>query len=778
VNVPGELVARDVARISLITGAAAILAALADIQNNEMLRGWPDWLVTVGLIAVSALIFQYARLWLIWSQQVAARSTRPGQRTPRERRRSDRGFLELFAYLLISLFVLAGLAFLSTSQGVFGGNRILLTRNLDASSSPEHVAIFLALLGASFLPLLTAFYVEGRSEARERHHRLFRDDVISPFSLALTSSFLIAIALLAWAAGGKMFSMTEDFGVFITLAVICGFLAVILAPHIARFWNDRTEARQAVLVGTAQNALFPMIAPAKIVSRIDSGLVRLVAPLSGATQKGPGIPHLLLLTIMVLLSALGYVLASPYGLIPIAAAMLIVLSLGRRWAWLEDDRETASRLQSTRANEIYIGFNNDLKDEALLGYAALFILVPLALNQLQDWTHSFKTVDGASSGNAFLDWLRFFGAELAKAVPFVDWWEVYDVQVRTPFHTEAAEPLAKHLTFAARALVDLVIMAALLQAIGIWQRRRTQHRLYDTGQLDFFDPFTEATFFETGMQSQKGGDPIPKTKFRERINDHVKNREALGLPAVPYSQRRLSELITAESDDVRAGASWMIAKYEILAGSARDQLAQLAQRWTVLKLPQLASAGTRSSRERIRREKLEYERVIVGLMEDTTSVSEADVRFLLGLLSETKDSPEFGFGQVLTYELFGRLSTSFAVFALGLHLLEKRHYDERPGWSEQMNEVMGYPRLNLFLSHAEARMRVYDALAAIAQNADADVSARRAAHELLDWMSSPYPDASGWGGDRAVSARGHAGQCKGTVAHASPRPVGSRELRP
>jgi len=744
---------RDVARIG---GFVAILAAalmISDTRFDFALSGWMEWSCAIAACAVGFLLFQFSRLALIWLSLQTTKTLHSGPANSLRKNAQDRGLIELFGYFSFSLCSLTLVAYLSTAPNIFGANSVHL-----AISSPNdaldsvHVAIFVSAFLLSFAPLLAGFLLMASAEVRARSVPLFRDDAISPMTLLIACASAGSIIALAWAAEGQLFSMSRDFGVIITLLVICGFLVTILAPHVARYWNNRTEARQELLRGVHKAGL-PFVSPAKFVSWIDSGLVRLVAPLSGATQRGPGVPHMLLIAVMLPLCALGFVLASPYGLIPIGAGMLIALSLGRRWAWVEEDRETASRLQSTRGREIQIGFDNDLKDEALLGYASFFILVPLALNQLQDWTGSFKVVEQASTGNAFFDWLRFFGAELAKAVPFVDWWEIYNVKVDTPFDAENAAPLAKHLTFAARALVDLVIMSALLQAFGMWQRGRTQQKLYDSGQLDSFDPFTETAFFETGMQSG-GKQPMPKKSFERRIDVHFSNQKQLGLTAVPYSQRRLSELIGSDNRDVRAGAEWMVEKYGILAGPPRAQLQQLRARWINLRLGRGGQLWTTEETSSLRAEKVEFERVLIALGDDISELNDASAGILVGLLVETRGAPEFSYAQLLAYELLGRLKTRFAMLALALHVLKPDiHFEARPEWREDLKFEMGYPLPNLFLSHADDRKRIYGALLAIGTSQDADLSAREGSLALLTWLGQSE------GGDKADAARAYAALC-------------------
>lgn len=739
----GRQMAREgaaaIASLSLAIGLTAAGACVADIWCSTVLEGWRDWGVALGVASVGVLTFQLARVWGIWEAHLA-RSSRAAQ---------SANFSELFFYLVLIHSLLAGIVFLSTLPAAFGANSVNLSHTDRAFPDLLQVWIVVALFGISFVPLLVAFLLQSLRAVRSKGLPLLRDDAISTASLLLMTGLFGGIALLAWAAAGRMFEITSDFGVMVTGVVIVAFVATILAPHIARFWNDRSEIREERGAYVTAAYLLPPLHPAKVVSHLDSILVRLVAPLSGATQRH--LPHFVLIAMMMPLCALGFILASPFGLIPIAIGMLIVLALGRRWAWLEDDRETASRLQSTEGKEIHVGFENDLKDEALLGYAWLFILVPLALNQLQEWTHSFRPIEGAASGNAFVDWLRFFGAELAKAVPFVDWWEIYNVNVQTPFDARDAEPLAKHLTFVARALVDLVIMAALFQALGIWQRSRAQQRLYDAGQLDYFDPFTEIAFFETGMHSGGKSGPKPKKNFSDRVDRHVAARQALGRAPLPYNSHRLAELTKSPRADVSAGAAWLIENYGVLTGAPQQQLHQLRNRWIKFRIHILARENSQASLALIRTEKLEFERILSGLGEASDDISDAEVGALVLLLGVVKGAPDFGYSRELAYQLLGKVASDMAVLVLAHCILELRHRSAKPDWKERLS-LFSMEVPSLFEDRADIRERVYEALKAIGLNGSAGLRARRLALELLQWMAIPRTQNDGLTGDRASSA--------------------------
>src|SRR5262249_30385192 len=87
-------------------------------------------------------------------------------------------------------------------------------------------------------------------------------------------------------------------------------------------------------------------------------------------------------------------------------------------------------------------------------------------------------------------WFGFFGVELAKAVPIVDWAEIYNIRPGNDLIQFNSAP-AKHTVFLARAMVDLVLIASLLQAIGIATRNRNQKRLFAAGHITRLDEIVE-----------------------------------------------------------------------------------------------------------------------------------------------------------------------------------------------------------------------------------------------------------------------------------------------
>lgn len=727
--------------ITLMLGGAAMLSAQAWLGG--ILISSAMWTVALAALLIGALGWQLSRLLIIWRKLRPAISKKEFRRTDSEKRITRQGFRELHYYLIACLIIMAVLAFASANYGTIGLIPFQITSLGEQKSNDMHVGLILAALVLTFVPVLTAAALQESLHAKTRSVPLLRDDVISPFTLIIVTAGTGLIVTLAWAAGNNLFAIQNDFGVIVIGAVLSAFVLFILAPHVSRYLRDRSEKSQ-VLLENVKVAGVTASAPAQWVSNVDSIFVRFVAPLSGATQNG--VPHLLVLATVIALSALGYVIAAPYGLLPIIIATLLIIGLGRRWAWIEEDRETASRLEKQDGTEIHIGFSNDLKDEALLGYASLFVLVPLILFQLQSWTGTFAET-GATTGNAFYDWLRFFGAELAKAVPFVDWWEIYSVEINTPFDASQSPALAKHLTFASRAVVDLVIMAALFQALSIWQRRRAQHKLYDNGHLNAFDPFTEKAFFRDGMRRKQNGRFEPKRSFSRRVKAHVLNREEHQGQRLPYSHRRLSELVCSEDLELKDGALWMIEEFDVLAGDPRVQLGLLQQQLSRESIPQLAASGTLASRRKLHSLKMDLERITQEFLSDQSWCRDREIGQFASILKDIKGAPEFSYGHLLIVELLGKQRSELAALVLSDHLIQDRHLDRIPRIIGRMTKtMMGRP--GLFSEQTEMRVRVYDALECIAKNAFASEVAVRTVREICSIMETEVPK-----GDRSEVGR-------------------------
>lgn len=143
-----------------------------------------------------------------------------------------------------------------------------------------------------------------------------------------------------------------------------------------------------------------------------------------------------------------------------------------------------------------VGFREDFKDETLLGFIFVLVLLPIAWMQAdQGVTQIFQLGDeGArvATPGDFGMWLGYFGFELAKALPIIDWADIYQVRP-TELSIQPYWPNGAHAIFLARALVDLILIASLLQAIGIASRNSQQKSLFAVGQINRLDELMEKT---------------------------------------------------------------------------------------------------------------------------------------------------------------------------------------------------------------------------------------------------------------------------------------------
>lgn len=440
-------------------------------------------------------------------------------------------------------------------------------------------ALFLVSLGTAFVPLGYGYHLvalEAINTRKTKSYLVDPDGPVSSMTILATVAIILIVGAGAWAAGQRMFSITGYFGLVSMAVVVSAFLSFIVFANLAGF--------KALI---EQNPVTPIKAsgaahPGAIISGIDALLVRLIAPLSGATLPGWFMPQAMLLLVMLPLAGMGYALPEPLGLVPISVAMIIILALGRRWAWVEDDREKALRIQTTKSDKFRIGFANDLRDEALMGYAWLFVLVPLALRQAQlEFGFFPKSTDDLS----LINWFNFFGAELAKGVPIVSWIDIYQVEETQVFDSDTA--FGRHVIFASRLIIDVVIIAALLQAISIAQRNSAQKNLFKNGQVDFFDPFMERKILEEAWQPAANSQPPIKPEWERFFEEHRRESVELDRGDFRYNPRRLSELSLELSKSDRAAdkrllevVSWLAEG--LVVGPVGERLRQLCKRYTEL----------------------------------------------------------------------------------------------------------------------------------------------------------------------------------------------------
>jgi len=408
---------------------------------------------------------------------------------------------------------------------------------------------------AGLIAWLTIEYAPGavdRAEQAASETRQIGEGVIRPFWGFLT----IAIMTMATLAAGFEPIVSRRVGRWWRRAGL-------------RWWNGLWRPFRWALLAPIALILAPARLSSFAFSLADYVLARPIAVLAGAAWRGWAKRYAHFVTLMTL--AVGAAIAAKTGwlspgvaLVAIVAGLFAVFAVVRRWSWIERDRDTFLIERGEREEgkgTLRIGFNEDLRDEALFALACLFFLIPLGLDLVQEITtasgapaFSFHDNEPMPSEpwSRFVTWLGYFGAELAKTVPFVDWSEVFHVANGSPIGAQTA--FGSQLAFVLRAGLDLLFLAALLQAVQIATRLQEQRSAFENNRLPILEPFSERLELA-------------------RVSEQLENFQCLELRASAqqaildfprYDAARLQELIdgTAETKDpkVRMTAAALLQK--------------------------------------------------------------------------------------------------------------------------------------------------------------------------------------------------------------------------
>lgn len=395
------------------------------------------------------------------------------------------------------------------------GSIVLAGLALIVAWKPELLTInqqFAAFFAGCAVPFLAAWrraIVDGRLPATPNGQPK-HDHITGWGFLALLFAVTVIVLLAAWATSDTKTEQQIDseWGAIVVFGLAIAFALAAILPLIGNALGpDRVRELGAIL--TPVNWIARPFGA--VLSFLDSILVFAVAGGAGASQPWLLVRYAMLFCSIVPCAVLGYWLPAPLGLVPIAWGFIVAVSISRRWAWIEHDREIYMLNRRYNGAHVRVGFAQDLRDEALLSFMSMFFLVPLALRQAHLWSVAagaplFDIDDGVQV--SLLDWIGYYGTELAKAVPFVDWAEIYQVEGNAPIEAEKAE--ARHVVFATRVLVDLVFLAALLQALSISARNAKQMDLFKAGVMDRLDPFIEPREFRRLVQRDESGAWIAK----------------------------------------------------------------------------------------------------------------------------------------------------------------------------------------------------------------------------------------------------------------------------
>ncbi len=370
-------------------------------------------------------------------------------------------------------------------------------------------------------PSLAARYDAWLARLAKRDPTRFIDDVFARPSVGPTAAWLIGglLALVtaityfyapeAWdrppdldctANPGAPGCIRPEAGVWTIIGVSALTLIAGLGPvfvrHVPLHWTGafgqwlarQPHWRQAPMVGLAALIKLAYFLPALALSVIDYVFARMLGWLAGAKLQPWPVRYGALIAWMAALMPAAWFLPPPWGLIAAGVGMALVFAITRRWSWVERDREAFFVARKARPDQERIGFAEDLRDEALVALVFLFALMPLMLRQIE-WWHEGTFEGGRAHFGDVMVWLGFFGAELAKSVPFVDWSEVFHAENGAPI--KPGSFVGSVAVFTTRAVLDVLLIAAVVQAIQLAARLNEQNHAFNEGAVNVLEPFGE-----------------------------------------------------------------------------------------------------------------------------------------------------------------------------------------------------------------------------------------------------------------------------------------------
>ena len=408
----------------------------------------------------------------------------------------------------------------------------LFTLSADLPDRTPFIACVFAAMALAFLPLawnavnLSAFQARERRKTARRVANLDgMNDSKDAEAMGALIATLVVGSIIVFAICAGIFNESVSFdnliGIAIGFLVVGAFAVVVFMDPLSQLMPVRWLTR---VFGFAARAAHPLAA---FYDAVDTFLVRIVAVMAGMEHRSVAARYGILGITLVSLCLLGWYLPPGWGLVPCALGIVTAVSVSRLWSWVEEDRALAALTDFKPTTPYRTSMREDYRDETLLGFLFVFFLIPIMMNDAH-WSGlfgagMFTLPKGEATG--FLDWFGYFGVTLIKAVPIVDWAEIYNFGQPRPgaesdlisMNTVASQ----HAVFMARSTVDLVLIASLLQAISITGRNRQQKRLYKAGTdpankfrpglIDRLDTFVEkAELRRTMMACLRPGAPWPE----------------------------------------------------------------------------------------------------------------------------------------------------------------------------------------------------------------------------------------------------------------------------
>jgi hypothetical protein len=364
------------------------------------------------------------------------------------------------------------------------------------------LSLQLALLGTAVLSICAGAVTFGqlRSEnlSAPQEEAIDEPDTVTGFGAAVLLGLFAFIALAAYLgeANYRDFRIPEVFGLGALFALAGGFLLLNIAPRMTAL------SGVSLLLGALRWSTSWLDPLGRRLSVVDRALIHMVAPTVGATLVSPYLRYFIFLSHVAAGSLFTWYCAAPIGIAGAAWAIVTVFAVARRWSWTESQRQ---RLLAKPDEERRRGLEKleDLRDEAIWGLVLLLVVLPLGMRQF--YLAAMEPDDFLFQGSVQDDptaWMGFFGVELVKALPFVDWADIYGAHGAT--RISANSPLALHAVFAARVVIDVFFLGALLQAISISVGLARHKREFFLRKADVLDERIEKHELRRLVQKRNG----------------------------------------------------------------------------------------------------------------------------------------------------------------------------------------------------------------------------------------------------------------------------------
>lgn len=189
--------------------------------------------------------------------------------------------------------------------------------------------------------------------------------------------------------------------------------------------------------------------------RVDAFLHKILIHLTGASLETPWKRWGVFALHFLILGAIGAFAPLAIALIANGVALVSILAIYRYWERDEDKR--IERIAEGRSN--YEG--QDLRDEMFAAIGLLLFFIPLGYVRISE---ASPILDGHSAYPS-IDAALFVWGELTKALPLVDWSEVF--RVGNLSGVQATGTVGLSLNFFIRILFDLLVLAGILRTLDI-----------------------------------------------------------------------------------------------------------------------------------------------------------------------------------------------------------------------------------------------------------------------------------------------------------------------